>query len=138
MVVVKDFDAVLKHLAKEYLIAQVTYVGDLKKWSAQATISLSEPDQFMKLITEGRDLSMVVQSPLPDSALENLVRALGVRWSRINNVASPEQQLNTEKKRLAYCFLKEYARSVPDVAGDELKEDEWALRSMEKLGFFRE
>jgi hypothetical protein len=38
----------------------------------------------------------------------------------------------------AYCFLKEYARSLKDVSGDELLEDGWTIKAMDKLGFFRE
>jgi hypothetical protein len=80
----------------------------------------------------------VIQAEIPEGALDNLITSLSVRWSLKDNVADISNQLNSTKKRLAFSFLKEYARSRKDSDGDELHEDDWAMKAMENLGFFRE
>ena len=93
----------------------------------------------MKLVTETDDaLTMVVQSDVSEEHLDDVVRNLGVRWSVRDNVSDLEKKLNSTKKRLAYCFLKEYARSLQKFEGDEILEDEWVLDEMDYLGYFRE
>ncbi len=138
MIYVQDYDAVLQKIGAEYIVSAVHYVRDLISWSREKGVALNEPSQTMKLFTEGKRLMMFVQSEIPETVFDDIVRALSVRWSMKDNITDPAVSLNSVKKRLAYCFLKECARTVKDVAGDELLEDEWTMQEMEKLGFFRE
>lgn len=139
MIFMKDYDKLLKELGQEYFVSDVQYVENLRDWSEQKNIDLSEPSQPLKLITdENNGLIMTVQSELDEEMLNNTINALEVRSSLKDTVTNYAKTLNSIKKRLAYCFLKEYARTLKDVGGDELHEDEWSLKEMEKLGFFKE
>jgi hypothetical protein len=139
MILTRDYDGVLKNVAKEYLISSLDYVDDLKSWAKKNNSQLSEPYQPMKLVKGNRhDLTMVIQSELSGEILGDLIKALGVRWALKDTVSNLEKMLNSIKKRLVYYFLKEYARTVEGVSGDELREDEWAIGEMQKLGFFQE
>ena len=138
MIFVDDFDDRLRSLGREFFIFDIQYVPNIKSWANQKNISLDEPAQPMKLITEENNgLVMVVQSEINDGVLDDIINALGVRWTARDVAADIEKRLNSIEKRLAYYFLKEYARTKKDLAGDELLEDEWAINEMEKLGFFR-
>ena len=138
MIYVQDYDEVLRKTAGEFFVSPIQYVKDLQLWSRQKGIDLSEPSQPMKLFTEGKNLILIVQSEIQESMLEDVIRALSLRWSLKDNASNPAASLNSVKKRLAYCLLKECAKTVKGVAGDDLSEDEWAIKEMEKLGFFLE
>jgi len=138
MISLRDYDGILKKLAEQYLITKIEYVEDIKKWARKNKIDLNEPDQPMKLITNNEKLSLVIQSYISERELDNIIMAFGLRWSLIDNVSNIEKILNSVKKRLAYCFLKEYARTNRDLEGDDLKEDKWAMSAMERLEFFKE
>jgi hypothetical protein len=138
MIFVDDFDDRLRSLAGEFFIFDIQYVPDMKSWANRKNISLDEPAQPMKLVTEEDDrLVMVVQSEISDGVLDGIINGLSVRWTVRDVAADIEKRLNSIEKRLAYYFLKEYARTKKDLTGDELLEDDWALNEMEKLGFFR-
>ena len=138
MIHVRDYDDVLKKTAAEFFISSIRYVTDLRSWSRQNSIDLNEPLQPMRLFTEGKSLVLIVQSEVQETMLDDVIRALSLRWSLKDNVSDPAASLNSVKKRLAYCLLKECAKTVKGVAGDDLIEDEWAIKEMEKLGFFLE
>ena len=138
MIDIRDYDEVLKKTAGEFFVSPLRYVADLRSWSRQKGMDLSEPSQPMRLITEGKNLILIVQSEIQESMLGDVIKALSVRWSLKDNASDPSVALNSIKKRLAFCLLKECAKTVKGVAGDDLIEDEWALKEMEKLGFFLE
>jgi hypothetical protein len=138
MVRTEDYDDMFQNIAPHFFISAIYYVTDLASWSRQKGVGLSEPAQPMKLFTEGKRLMMFLQSEIEDQVLDNLVRALSVRWTLRDNVMEPSSSLNSTKKRLAFCFLKEYARTLKEATGDETLQDQWTIREMERLGFFRE
>ncbi|RJQ49440.1 MAG: hypothetical protein C4538_02215 [Nitrospiraceae bacterium] len=138
MISVKDYDAVLKNLGKEYFIHNLQYVPDITAWAKDNRIKLSEPHQPMKLVTgDGGSLTMVVQSYV-SSEVDDVIKNLGVRWAIKDTATNMETKLNSPKKRMAFCFLKEYARSVKHIDSDELIQDEWVLSEMESFGYFKE
>ena len=138
MILTKDYESVLRNLGTEYFIQNLQFVPDLLSWGKKQNIDLSEPHQLMKLVPAGTELTMVIQSEIPDDMLESIITNLSVRWSLKDNVNDLSKTLNSIKKRIIFAFLKEYARTVKNVGGDELIEDEWAIQAIEKLGFFRE
>ena len=138
MIRVRDYQKMLQKTAGEFLVFTIHYVNDLGIWAKQKGVDLHEPAQLMKLMPSQNKLMLIVQEEVHEDALEKVVTALGVRWSRKDNVFDPSGKLDSPKKKIAYCFLKEYARTLNDVGGDELIEDDWVLRKMENLGFFRE
>jgi len=138
LISLKDYERVLKDLGKEYFIQSLQYVPDINAWAKDNNIRLSEPHQAMKLMTdEGAGLIMVMQSDVV-SEIDDVITNLGVRWSLKDTATNMDKKLNSVKKRIIYCFLKEYARSVKRLGDDELVQDEWVLSEMGSLGYFNE
>jgi uncharacterized protein YheU (UPF0270 family) len=138
MILAEDYESLLRNLGIEYFIQNIRFVPDLISWAREHDAALNEPGQLMKLVSAETELTMVIQSEIPEDTLDNLITSLGVRWSLKDNTADISKQLNSTKKRIVFSFLKEYARSRKDFDGDELHEDDWAIKAMDKLGFFRE
>lgn len=139
MVAVTEFEKDLKKLGEDYFINELKQVSDITVWAEENSRTLSEPHLPMKLIADNGDtLSMVIQSEISEEMLSDVIRNLAVRWSVKDNATDIEKKLDTAKKRLAFCFLKEYVRTLNKVEGGELSEDEWVLEEMEYLGYFEE
>jgi len=139
MIHVKDFESVMRDLGEEYFVSDIRYVDDLRAWADKEGEDLGEPLQPMKLIsTDDNNLVMMVQDRVDEHTMQNLLNGLSVRWSMKDNVSAPEKVLHSSKKQLSFLFLKEYARTVKNVGGDDMIEDEWVVRELEKLGFFNE
>ena len=139
MIFVGDYEEALEKLGKEFFIFNIRYERNLAEWAKQNKIGLNEPFQPMKLIAGNKNsLVMVVQSEIKEEVLNSIIAGLSVRWSLMDNAANMAERLDSIKKRLAYCLLKEYARTGAGLAENELQLDEWAIGEMEKLDFFRE
>jgi hypothetical protein len=139
MISTKDFDSTLRNLGQEYFVFDIMYVDDIGSWARSEKIDLNDPLQLMKLAPgEGSGLIMVVQNMISEEMLNDNMKGLSVRWALKSTASHPEKMLNSTKKQLAFFFLKEYAQTVRDVGGDVMIEDDWAIREMEKLGFFTE
>jgi len=138
MISAEDYESLLRNLGIEYFIRNIQFVPDLISWAKENNAGLNEPHQLMKLVPSDNELTMVIQSEIPEETLDNHITSLGVRWSLKDNAADISKQLNSTKKRMVFSFLKECARSRKDFDGDELHEDDWALKAMDNLGFFRE
>jgi hypothetical protein len=63
------------------------------------------------------------------------MNALSVRNQLKNNVTDIADKLNSDKKKLAYLFLIEYAATLPEIGGDELLADAWAFKRWSALVF---
>jgi len=139
MILAEDYGSLLRNLGIEYFIRNIRFVPDLPAWARENNAGMNEPGQLMKLVPSDDDeLTMVIQSEIPEESLDNIITGLSVRWSLKDNAADISKQLNSIKKRLIFAFLKEYARSRKEFDGDELHEDDWAMKAMDNLGFFRE
>jgi hypothetical protein len=139
MVNVRDYEDMLRDLGRDYFIEELQFVPDIVSWAKENNRDLSEPHLPMKLIVKSEDsLSMVIQEHIHDEILADVIKNLGIRWSVRDNVTDIDQKFNSLKKRLAYCFLKEYAMALDKTGGDGLSEDEWVAEEMEYLGFFKE
>ncbi|MFZ5998399.1 MAG: hypothetical protein ACOYW7_13085 [Nitrospirota bacterium] len=135
MIVAQDYDDMLMNLGREYFITDIRYVADLNAWAKQNNVGLDEPAQPMKLITtRGDQLAMVIQSEIDESVLDSMITGLDVRWQVVDNRANLLFQFDTVEKKLAYAFLKEYARTKRNLVEDERLEDEWVIHQMERLG----
>ena len=79
---------------------------------------------------------MLIKEYMSDEVMHERIRALRVRC-QLQNVASDRADaLGSDRKKLAYLFLSEYALSLPDVQDDFLADD-WAFDQMNKFGFFK-
>lgn len=139
MIFLRDYQGILQDVAREYFVSRIEYVSDLLSWSKENRIPLSEPAQFMKLVSkDSSTLILFIQSEIEDRMLSGIVNGLSVRFALKDTVTDIDQLLNSDKKRVVYCFLKEYARTIQELEGDEMLQDAWAIKEMEKLGYFRE
>lgn len=139
MIYTEDYDDILRKVGIEYFVHDLGYVSSLMSWAKENKADLKEPYQPMKLVTTpDNTLKMMIQSEIKEEALEGVITNLSIRWSLRNNIADQSAKLNSIKKRLVFCFLKECAGTVKNIGGDDLLEDEWAINSMEKLGLFNE
>ncbi len=137
MVSLKKYKKDLENLSLDYLIFNIKYVPDIMKWAAENDKELGEPHLPMKLVVESDDdLTMVFQSEVKEEMIADVIKNLSIRWSVKDNATDMEKKFDTDRKRLAYCFLKEYARALQKVDGGEISEDEWVLEELEYLGFF--
>ena len=139
MIKLPDYETVLQQLGREYFVENVEFVPDLEDSCKDIGVDLQEPGQPMTVILEdSRKLRLIAQSEVPQEQLSGVINGLSVRWALKDTATDIPAKLDSTKKRLGYCFLKDYARTVPNVGGDEMQEDEWALREMDRLGFFLE
>ncbi|MBI5664661.1 MAG: hypothetical protein HZC49_06200 [Nitrospirae bacterium] len=136
MVSLKKYKKDLEKLSLDYLIFNIKYVPDIMEWAVENNQMLGEPHLPMKLVVESDDdLTMVLQSEVKESMISDVIKNLSVRWSVRDNTVDMEKKLDTTRKRLAYCFLKEYARALQKVDGGEISEDEWVLEELDYLGY---
>lgn len=139
MISVKEFAKDLKKLGNDYFVNEIHQVPDIASWAEEHDTLLGEPHLPMKLVTNNGDsLSMVIQSEIDEQSLSDVIKNFSVRWLVRDSSVDMDAKLNSTKKRLVYCFLKEYARSLDKIEGGELSEDEWVLEEMEYLGYFNE
>lgn len=136
MVSLKKYKKDLEKLSLDYLIFNTKYVPDIMEWAAEHNTQLGEPHLPMKLVIESEnDMTMVIQSEIKEEMIADVIKNLGIRWSVKDNVTDMEKKLDNDRKRLAFCFLKEYARALQHVDGGEISEDEWVLEELEFLGY---
>ncbi len=139
MIYVKDYEDLLNRIGAGYFIHDINFVDDITSWARKNNRELGEPHHPMKLIPSDEDfLSMVIQSDIHEEVVDDVIKNLSIRWSVKDNATDMDRKLNSTKKRLIFCFLKERARTMKDVGGNELAEDEWVFDEMQLLGYFDE
>jgi hypothetical protein len=116
----------------------IEFVDDISAWCRERGLDEADKDKPFKLVKkEGGGCLMLVRTSLPESVIEERLRAMSMR-AQVRNVASDRSAtLDTDHKRLAFLFLNEYARSLPEIDGDDLMADDWAFDSMDRLGYFK-
>jgi hypothetical protein len=139
MIDIRDYQEELQRLGGQYFVKNLSPVPDLTSWARENDQDLTEPYNPMKLVANTDDsLSMFVQEQIKDEKLDDVIKNLSVRWALHDTVTDIDHKLNSIKKRLVFCYLKERARTMKDVGGDEQIEDQWVIEEMESLGFFKE
>ncbi|HEX8947995.1 MAG TPA: hypothetical protein VF790_03470 [Dissulfurispiraceae bacterium] len=137
MIHVQDYAGVLENLGQEYSVAAVRYVPNLKTWANEHGVTLHEPGQPMKLVVDREGLLvMVAQFDVSEEVLGGIIKGLDVRWQVVDNRANLALRFDSIEEMLVYCFLKECASADRDLSGNDLLEDEWVIREMERLGYF--
>ena len=139
MIDITKYETALKDLGGQYFIKDIQFVPDLTAWAKEKRQDLTEPYNPMKLVTStGIGLIMIAQKEIKEEMLNDVIKNLDVRWTLRNTNTDIDGKLNSIKKRLVYCYLKERARTMKDIGGDEQVEDQWAIDEMENLGYFEE
>ena len=139
MIDTRKYEDVLLYLGGQYFIKDIQLVPDIKSWASDKNSDLREPYYPMKLIARSGDtLTMVMQREISNEIINDIIKNLSVRWALRDTITDMDKKLNSTKKRLVYCYLKERARTMKDIGGDEQVEDQWVLEEMEDLDFFKE
>jgi hypothetical protein len=139
--ITRDYEAVLKGLLEEYclFLVESVFVKSVHDWCRENSEEEPDKEKPLRLVahTDNRGCRLVINELIPDKVVEERINALRVR-SALTNVASNKSDLlDSEKKKLAYLFLAEYASALPDLE-DEILQDQWAFQELERLGFFKE
>ncbi len=119
------------------LSEDIVFVENISDWCRDHGVPEPDRNKPLKLIMKnGQGCKMLVREDLPDSLLEERIRAVRIRNQIISVASSKADMLDTPQRRLAFLFLNEYAYSLPEV-GDDLLADRWAFEQMERLGYFK-
>jgi hypothetical protein len=137
----RDYRDVLQSLMEHYCLnpEDIIFVENVHDWCIREGIEEPDKNKPVKLITpKGKSCRIVINESIPDSAVENRIKAMSIRGALQNVALDRAALLNSEKKKLTYLFISEFATSLPDLEGDELLADNWAFEEMKKMGFFKE
>ncbi len=119
------------------LSEDIVFVENISDWCRDHGVPEPDRNKPLKLIMKnGQGCKMLVREDLPDSLLEERIRAVRIRNQIISVASSKADMLDTPQRRLAFLFLNEYAYSLPEVE-DDLLADRWAFEQMERLGYFK-
>ncbi len=119
------------------LSEDIVFVGNISDWCRDHGVPEPDRNKPLKLIVkDGQGCKMLVKEDLPDSLLEERIRAVRIRNQIISVASSKADMLDTPQRQLAFLFLNEYAYSLPEVE-DDLLADRWAFEQMERLGYFK-
>ena len=136
---IRDYEWYIRHLTEHVHMkpTDVVIVESVAAWCTEHGMREKDEDKPLKLVSgNGAGPHMLIASMIPDQIIEQRLNALRMR-SQLKSVAFDRvDRLNSATRKLAYLFLKEYAASIPDLAGDELASDEWVFEQMEQLGMF--
>jgi hypothetical protein len=139
--ITRDYEAALKDLLEEYclFLVESVFVKSVHDWCRENSEEEPDKEKPLRLVahTDNRGCKLVINELIPDKVVEGRINALSVR-SALTNVASNKADLlDSDKKKLAFLFLAEYASALPDLE-DEILQDQWVFQEMERLGFFKE
>jgi hypothetical protein len=136
----KDHYELFRYLMGEYCLRQedMLFVDDIAAWCREQMIPEPDAERPFRLVLHSpQGCKMLIREGISDELIEQRINALRVR-SQLKSVAvDVADRLNSDRKKLAYLFLSEYATSLPEIGGDLLLSDDWAFKEMERLGFFK-
>lgn len=138
--ITKEYEPVFKRLLDNYclFLVDIRFVDSVYEWCKEQGIRERDRKIPMKLVVDGeRGCTMVINENVPAKVVEERINALRVRSALTNVASNSADRLGSDKKKLAFLFLSEYAATLPGME-DEILADEWVFREMEKLGFFDE
>lgn len=136
---VRDHEWYFRHLAEHVSLkpTDVLIVKDVADWCREHGISENDMRKPLKLVaSNGSGPRILIAEMIPDEVLEERITALRIR-SQLKSVGYDRADLlNSDMKKIAYLFLKEFAATNPELAADELAADTWVFEQMDQLGMF--
>ena len=113
------------------------FVDNIADWCKEQGIPESDGERPMKIVSkEGTGCGMLIKDNLSDKMLNERINALRIRGQLKSVAFDRADLLDSDRKKLAFLFLSEYATSMPDVV-DDFSADNWAFEEMGKLGFIK-
>jgi hypothetical protein len=135
----REYFELFRYLMEQRCLLQedIIFVENIAEWCRQYGIPETDRERPFRIISkEGRGCRMLIREELPEEVIEERINAMRVRGQLLNVAADRADMLDSAQKKLAYLFLSEYARSLPDM-NDDLLADNWAFQEMERLGYFK-
>jgi hypothetical protein len=135
----REYDGLFRYLMQQSCLREedILYVDDIADWCGRHGIPEADREKPFKIISvEGQGCRMLIREFLSDEVLEERIKAMGIRNQVLNVAVDRAEMLDGIHKKLAYLFLHEYARSLPEVE-DDLLADNRAFEVMERLGYFK-
>ncbi len=130
----------INHLTEHVSMKQsdVVFVENIASWCREHGVPENDEHRPIKLVSgNGSGVQMLIAEEIPDDVVEQRIKAIRIR-SQLKNVAYDRTELlNSETKKIAYLFLKEYSSSFPELVYDELAADEWVFEQMDRIGMLR-
>jgi hypothetical protein len=136
---VRDYEWYVRHLTEHVHMKpeDIVIVEDIAAWCTEHGMQERDRDKPLKLVSgNGAGSHMLIAAMIPDQVIKERINALRMRSQLKSVVFDRVDRLNSATKKLSYLFLKEYASSIPDLAGDELASDNWVFEQMERFGMF--
>lgn len=134
----RDFSSLLDFLMDEYCLPleNMVFVDDIAAWCREKGISEPDPERPLNMTSfVSGGCRMLIRKQISDEAVTQRMNALSVRNQLKNNVTDIADKLNSDRKKLAYLFLIEYAATLPERGDDELLADAWASKRWSALVF---
>jgi hypothetical protein len=134
----EDYELFRYLMEKYYMLPEdLLFVENIADWCMERGIAEPDGERPFRLIAkEEPGCKMLIKEDIsPDTMLERL-NASRIRGQLENAAFDRVDMLDTDKKKLVYLFLSEYATTLPDLQ-DELLADNWVFGEMENLGYFR-
>jgi len=114
------------------------FAENISSWCEENGIPEPDAERPIKLVSkDGSGCKMLIRESISHKIMEKRINALRIRGQITNVAVDRADLLDSDRKKLAYLFLSEYATSLPDIQ-NELLADTWAFDEMKRLGFFKE
>lgn len=136
----RDYEDVIKDTLRSYclLSTDIAFVDSVSEWCKNNGIKEPDKKKPLRFVIDADDACrFVINEVLTKDVVEGRLNALRVRSALVNVAQNRADLLDSDKKKLGYLILSEYAAVLPEM-DDEHLADEWCFKQMEKKGFFRE
>lgn len=115
----------------------IIFVENIADWCKEHGISDSDGERPLKIISKkDSGCRILIKENVSDETMNARINALRIRSQLKNAAVDRADSLDSDRKKLAYLFLSEFAVSLPDIQ-DDLLADDWSFNEMERLGFFK-
>ncbi len=118
--------------------SEVLLVENIADWCRQNGIPENDSDRPVRIVRNGKGYIVLVREEIPDSIIEQRIRAAEIRDQVLDVAQDKGKVLSTLRTRLAFLFLNEFAHMVPENHGDDLLADSWTFDFMKKIGYLEE
>jgi len=137
----RQYHELFRFLTKEYCLLEedITYVDSVSERLKE--MGINEPDREKPIALVSKIVPgcrVLIQEFIPENIINERINALSIRNTLSNVAFDRASLLSTEQKKLAYLFLTEYAKTLPELKDDDRLIDDWAFKEMERMGFFKD
>lgn len=137
----RDYKEVLTKLLDYYclFLVEIEFVDSVHEWCKREGVEEPDKSKPLKLFAnDQKGCKLILNEMVSEKVINDRIKALSIRSALLNVAHNRSDALDSDKKKLAYLFLSEYALTLPDLADNELLADTWVFEQMTKQGFFNE